>query len=371
MAFADWGHTEDRKKLNTYGGIGYYRIIKVAEQIKGHEVRIVGKEILHFGDTITEQWDNIFKEYDVFWTSYFADPVVASACFYHAEKHGKKVIIDIDDNYLDVPESNLVYDQFKKTKKDRAYLSTILSLATAITVSTLPLKQRIHEHILRVQGIDKPIFIIPNYNDIKDWDFTPVKKHKDKIVLGYSGSNSHFDDLRLIMPSVAKLMNKYPNVYLEFIGSVPKPLIKEYFGGVGFTDDSLNRIGIQPATSIFKDYPQYLASMKWDIGLAPLVDTGFTRSKSHIKWLEYSVYKIPTIASRVYPYFMDIKGKKTIEDNVTGILCNPNEWESKLEKLILDKEYREKIGKNAYKFVKKEWQYKDSDLDLVVDDVLK
>lgn len=371
MAFSDWTHTEDRKKLNTYGGIGYYRIVKVAEQIKDHEVKVIGKEILHFGDTLEEQWDNLFKEYDVFWTNYFADPNVATACFYHAQKHGKKVVIDIDDNYLDVPQSNLLYERFKEGKKERAFLSTILSFADVITTSTLPLKQRIHSHIKKTQGLDKKVVIIPNYNDIKDWDFTPAEKHTDKIVIGYTGSNSHYDDLRLIMPSMSKLMNKYENVHFELIGSVPKDKVKEYFGGVGFTDSSLNRIGIQPATSIFKDYPKYLASMKWDIGLAPLVDSEFTRSKSHIKWLEYSMYNIPTIASRVYPYFMDIQGKKTIEDGVTGLLVKPNDWFESLEKMVLNKELRERLGKSAHAYVRDNLQYANTDISKVVNEMLK
>lgn len=371
MAYADWNHTPQRRKINGYGGIGYYRIIKVAEQIKDHEVKVIGKEVTHFGDTLEEQWDNLFKQYDVFWTNYFSDPTVASACFFHAQKHNKKVVIDIDDNYLDVPESNHLYDKFKAGKKDRAFLSTILSFADIIVTSTLPLKQKLHSHIQKVQGLDKNIVVIPNMNDISDWDFKPVGKNKDKIVIGYTGSNSHFDDLRLVMPSIAKLMNKYDNLYFELIGTVPKDKIKEYFGGVGFTDSSLNRIGIHPATATFPEYTEYLATMKWDIGLAPLVDTEFTRSKSHIKWLEYSMYKIPTIASRVYPYFMDIKGIKTIEDGVTGLLVKPNEWETKLEKLILDKDLREKLGDNAYEYIKNNFQYKDSNINQVVTEILK
>ena len=60
MNYSDWGSTPERKKQNTYGGVGYYRIVKVAEQIKDHEVTVVGKEILNFGNSLEEQWDTIF-----------------------------------------------------------------------------------------------------------------------------------------------------------------------------------------------------------------------------------------------------------------------------------------------------------------------
>ena len=370
FAYADWTHTADRKKFNTYGGIGYYRTIKISELVSGQEVKVVGKEITHFGDTMEQNWDNIFKEYDVFWTSYFADAENAACMYYHAEKHGKKVVIDIDDNYLDIPESNLLYEKMKAGKYDRAIMSTILSFADVITTSTEPLKARLYEHFKRVHGLEKTIVVLPNCNDKKDWDYEPIKKDESKVIMGYTGSNSHKDDLKMIMPAVAKLMNKYPNLYFEVVGSVPKPLIKEYFGGAGFTDDSLNRLGMKPATSTFVEYPKYLSEQPWDIGLAPLVDTAFTRSKSHIKWLEYSMYKIPTIASRVYPYFVDIDDKQTIDDGETGVLCKPNEWEKKLEKLITDKSYRERIGQNACKYVKEEMQYKDSKISGRISDFL-
>jgi len=124
-------------------------------------------------------------------------------------------------------------------------------------------------------------------------------------------------------------------------------------------------------TPTFLEYPEHLAHQKWDIGIAPLVDTAFTRCKSHIKWLEYSMYQIPTIASRVYPYFMELEGRKTIVDGETGLLCrNAKEWEEKLERLILDEDLRKKLGKQAYQYIKKEWQYKDFDVDAVFEKIL-
>ena len=38
----------------------------------------------------------------------------------------------------------------------------------------------------------------------------------------------------------------------------------------------------------YPEYPQMLAMLDLDIGLSPLADTPFNRSKSHIKWLDYA-----------------------------------------------------------------------------------
>ena len=83
--FADYLHTPERKAQNTYGGIGYYRAIKPAEQVRNYEVRVIGKEVVEFGDSLEEQWDNIFKQHDAFWVSYFSNPHAGAAMIYYAQ----------------------------------------------------------------------------------------------------------------------------------------------------------------------------------------------------------------------------------------------------------------------------------------------
>lgn len=367
--FADSGYTPQRKALNTFGPLGYYRIVMPAKQIKGHKVDIIGDIKYDFGTTIEESWDNIFKKYDVFWTNYFSDEKIFTAMHYYAQKHGKKIVFDIDDNYLDIPKTNKLYDRFGSGKRERAMLSTILSFADAITTSTFPLKEKIQGHIKLMHGIVKPMYVIPNMNDTTFWKQKVKPKWNDsKITIGYAGSNSHQDDLQMIMPAISKLMKKYKNLHFQLLGSIEKDLIPTYFKG--FTQESMTRIEVGAAESIFKEYPAWLGQQAWDIAIAPLVDTAFTRCKSHIKWLEYSMFKMPVVASRVYPYFMPIRGQKVIEDGVTGLLARSNEWEEKLEKLILDKDLRKTLADNAYKDIKKNWQYKDSKIGEILEEML-
>jgi glycosyltransferase involved in cell wall biosynthesis len=78
--------------------------------------------------------------------------------------------------------------------------------------------------------------------------------------------------------------------------------------------------------------------------------------------MEYSMMQMPTIASRVYPYFMPIGGKDTIRDEDTGILCKKNDWYDALEYAVEHPSKMKDMGVRAYKQVVTEWQYKDSDL---------
>jgi len=362
----DWGQNEQRRIEDTYGGVGYYRLWKPYQQIKGHDKEFIGQNIKKYGKNYAERWDNIFKDIDVYWTSYFVEERTAAAMFNFRDKHKKKVIIDVDDNYLDILPSNPLYDKFKPTKKNRAILGATLSFADAITVSTEPLKQRLLRHFKEVYGLDKKIFVLPNFNDVNDWNHVPEKQ--DKFIIGYSGSNSHQDDLRMVMPVVDKIMRKYKHVHLEVIGSIDKQALNIFND---FDPKCLDRCDILSGTWTFNEYPKYLASRGFDIGLAPLVDSAFTRSKSHIKWMEYSMYKIPTIASEVYPYYMPLWERETIEHDTTGLLVKPSEWFDAIENLVLDGKKRKELGENAYKYVKNNWQYESSGMDEKIDFMLK
>lgn len=368
--FTDFGYTPERKRLNTFGALGYYRTFKPAKQIKNAHVVIEGTEIASHADTFVDNWQDIFASNDIVWIMHYLSEQNAAAQSFMRDRFQNKLVYDIDDNYLDVPESNPVYGEFKKGKRNRSLLSTTFYFADALTCSTEPLKERLQKHFKDVHGKDMPIFIVPNMNDINDWNFIPAPKYKDRIVIGYSGSNSHQDDLLMVMPVINKLMFKYPNLWFELIGAIDKKKLDVYFKN--WETKHLERVAMLPSTPTFWEYPPYLAQQKWDISIAPLVDSAFTRSKSHIKWLEYSMYKMPTVASRVYPYFMDLCGRKTITDGETGFLCRtPAEWEKKLEKLILNKELRERIGQQAYDHVKDNWQYSSFDFDEVFSRILE
>lgn len=368
MYRSDWTANVDRQTKDLPGGVGYYRIVKIAEQIKDHEVTVVGAKFAKKEETLEQRYTRIFTDYDVLWTCYTSHGDDASAMFYFRDKFNKKVILDVDDNYLDILESHPLYDKLKPGKKDRAFIGTILSFADALTVSTEPLKQRLNEHFKEVYGIEKEIIVLPNFNDLKDWDFKTKKKHKDKIVIGYAGSNSHQEDLKMFLPALGRVMDKYPHVHFETCGAIE---LKEIGMFNSFKKHALDRCDLIPSTTTFADYPKMLANQPWDIAVAPLADNAFTRCKSHIKWMEMSALKYPVIASKVYPYYVDLWGRPTIEHDKTGLLVKPHEWESALEELILNADKRKELADNAYNAVKTNWQYEQSGISGVVNTLIK
>ncbi len=161
-------------------------------------------------------------------------------------------------------------------------------------------------------------------------------READEVRIGYfSGSITHNADVGLIIPALAEVLGKHKNVKLYLVGELDLP-------------DLLQPYSAQIVAFPFLDWkklPSLIAMV--DINLAPLVDDIFNRAKSENKWTEAALVKVVTAASNVGAF------SEIIENDKTGLLfSNEKEWSDGLEKLISDKDYREKISECAYEYVK-------------------
>ena len=182
--------------------------------------------------------------------------------------------------------------------------------------------------------------VIPNCLDFDIWDKLSDSAKNGKVKIGWEGGFQHKSNLRLIKNVVHKILDEFPNVYFHF-----------KYGG--YQIDYLKHERI-----IFDDYykwvgmdkwPQVLKDANFDIGIAPLRDLDANRSKSNLRWLEYSALKVPTVASDVGPY-------RCIKQGETGILAkDEKDWIEGLRMLIKSKELRMNMGNNAYKEVKSKY----------------
>lgn len=361
---SDWSSSPEREQLNSYGGLGYYRTLKIAQQLEPeYEVTVWNREWKDKAKelvTAEEFYKYIFTTYDIVWLHQTDNDLTFAWLRSMATHFKKKLVIDCDDLFLEVDKGNPARKALGRGKLNRdnkrAMMATNFSFADALTVSTVPLKKRLWKHIKDVHNVDMPIFVLPNCNDVTEWNYK--KREEDGVVIGYVGGLSHNDDLDLILPAIKTILEKYPAVRFQMMGQMDLKKAKTIFGK--WKQSLRNRILLMNATKTQPEYPAYLAEQPWNIGIAPLIDSPFNECKSHIKWMEYVMYKIPVVASRIYPYCKDIFGIPTIEDGETGLLCDTVEdWVTNLSKLIESEELRKKLGENAYNAVVKNWQYED------------
>lgn len=357
----DWSTNDERRVNNRYGGVTYYRLIKpLVENINDKfEFEYHGSDIQKESQNKTpvEFWENFVSRFDVFIVKHIDNEEACSNLLFMVRHQGKKIILDLDDNLFEIKKDQPAYEIYGPGKPKRAVVTALISMVDALWVSTQPLADYYKKIIREMFNIELNVYVLPNYNDLNDFNFPKTKKDDKKIIIGWAGSTTHFNDLRVAIPAIKKLLKEFPTLQFELVGGVSHEKAPELFYDID--EKLLERIFCGSGTEAWKGYPEMLSKLKWDIGIAPLTDDEFNRGKSHIKWIEYAAYKIPTVASKVYPYYAPILGQNTIVDGKTGFLCEDNEWYLKLKRLILDKKLREEIGQNAYNDVKENLQYKN------------
>lgn len=287
-------------------------------------------------DVLTEEMIKLYSCFIIYrtaWSEYIENIVNL------IKKENKPVFYDMDDLVFDLKFTNTIKElknftpQQKKEYDDGVVkYGKLMSMCDYGITTTRVLKQEMKSYFKEV-CIDKNIASLEmqKYSEIA---LNNVKKDENKIIIGYaSGTITHNADFEMISQAVKKILDKYENVYFNFIGVLTVPEEFKKYGDRIITSPFVN----------YKELPKTICRL--DINIAPLEDTVFNTAKSSIKWMEAGLVKVPTIASDLGDFHDSIK------DGYDGILVKNNNWFEKLEELVLNKELRNKIGENAYKTV--------------------
>jgi glycosyltransferase involved in cell wall biosynthesis len=250
-----------------------------------------------------------------------------------ARRLGKPIVFELDDLLINMPRSNPNRWYCQAISPD---LFEMVREADFITVTTESLREELQQAEPASKG---KIHVLPNCIDLSIWGGETPARTRDQgpLVIGWFGTATHDDDLAIVKPAIAYLLRKYRGrVVFKFWGYLP-PELADMEGVV------LAR-GPQPDV---RRHAQDVRMSQIDLAIAPLADHPFNQSKSNLKWLEYSICRIPGIYSRITPY------SSSIAHGYTGWLVeNSTEaWVEALERLINDGSLREELATNAYQEV--------------------
>jgi glycosyltransferase involved in cell wall biosynthesis len=334
-------------------GIWFHRQQTPSEalSIRGHGIKQVAmgvsfpKDLMEWPDTVV---------FGRTYASHF-DPVKIMNDY---KRLGKRVIYDMDDDFWQVAKdnpsvnvSNALKDQYEG----------MIRVADAIITPSPVLAKKFKKHF------KKPIFICPN--GVDQAVYVPRPRESDELTIGYMGAASHWRDLRIIGEVVSKLAEKH-NFTFKLYG-----LVGESLEAAMYAYNRVLRDNTQPEKNNYyrsaldfyaqlknirmwhipfmppELHPTVLGKCDFDIGIAPLEDTEFNRGKSCIKFYEYAAVGTVTLASKVEPYTQEVNylAKNTFKD-----------WYNKLEKLIVDKEFREKLLKEQ-----QDWVFKNRSMEAI------
>jgi len=189
-----------------------------------------------------------------------------------------------------------------------------VALSDLVTVSTEPLAEQMRK-------FNPNVVVIPNHID-GDM-LSQERSRRDRLTIGWAGGMSHLIDWMEAAEPLRAVLAGNPDVDMHFCGCDYSPLLKRVCRYTPWRSDAW----------------AYFKAIDFDIGLAPLADTPFNTSKSHIKALEYMALGIPVIASDRPAY------REMVVDGVTGYLVrSPDQWRARLTDLINDEAMRTEMG---------------------------
>lgn len=185
----------------------------------------------------------------------------------------------------------------------------------------------------------RPIAVFENHMT----DVPPLGPLPERpLTIGWGGSPGHFADWYRWTPVLQRWLDAHPNVRLSVMtNDFARP----------FLELPPERYLFTPFGSL-ADYLHFVRGL--DIGLAPLLPTGYNRGRSDVKFLEYASQGVPGIYADLEPY------RDTIQPGELGLLYRTEaEFVQCLDQLTADAGLRRKIREQAHAYVCRERRLED------------
>jgi len=236
-----------------------------------------------------------------------------------ANELGKTTVYDIDDDVFNIPPTNQAYETWVDPER-RAGAKEAIRLASVVTTTTPHLARELRQ-------LNPNVRVLPNMLPSEYWN-VERPDNGDKVIVGWAGSGSRSADLGMIRTVIPNLLDRYPQMEFHVTG-----------------DDNAEAFAPHPRIRVLDGVQiEQLADLvaPFDIGLAPIRDTKFNLAKSDLKFLEYGILGIPTVASWLEPYMHSIRPGEN------GMLAKSDkDWLKLLSKLIEDVGLRKRMGAAA------------------------
>jgi len=250
---------------------------------------------------------------------------------------GKKIIIDFDDDYINIPEDSPEQTEIIDKNTGEAYkfpptmrslyVQMFIQLADMVTVTTNELRSL-------YLPWNKSIKVIPNcVSEEMRRDYPKINHEKIRIL--WSGSSSHLPDLALVKEPLRRIVEKYGDqIEIHLQSTLDEKTLKEIVPSA-ICHDAVP----------FGDYLNSIQDINADIAIAPLRPITFNKSKSNLKYCQMTLMGAAFVGSKFGPY-------KNIDHGEDGFLAsNEKEWFNCLSFLIKNEALRSKLVKNATKYV--------------------
>ena len=304
---------------NTDGGDYYYRTHAPGVAMTQQE----GVYVINLTNEHRNKFE-VLKQADVLILKNICDPDFLPL-INKRKQQGKLTIYEIADALGALQPWNPVYFFYQNTE-NQALVHRLASYCDALQFTCSELKN-LYGHLNRKSRVfPNQISYVPPERSFSE---------KENIIIGWAGSHGHLEDIEEIAPSLIAWMKSRPDVCLHLMCSEP---IWNLLNAL----PNRNKKHIQ--TGSLEDYYHFLSGI--DIGLAPLNNTPFNRSRSDIKFLEYAVSGVVPVVQNLQPYL------ESVVHGRTGYLFkDSDELISILDHLANDPESARRVACTARQYV--------------------
>lgn len=218
-------------------------------------------------------------------------------------RQGKATLVEYNDNFYDPPAWSPVAEPWSSPLLWQTY--EIFMRAGDMLLVTGPGLQELFSPQTKV-----PIQILENHFPQNLPPFV-WQEPGAQLRIAWAGSLGHMADLLAVQPVLKQLIDESPHVIISLMGneSIPEVLhLPE--GRFEFT----NWGGMQ-------EYLNFLSRAQ--IGIAPMLETGYNRCRSDIKAIEFTATRTLPVLQRALPYqkFLDHTGVPSFSDNRELLEC--------------------------------------------------
>ena len=301
------------------GGDWYYRTFGPGRGMAAHE----GVYVVNCDNVHRRRW-KIMREADVLVLNTVCDPDLLPL-LRERRSQRKLTVYELSDDVDALPSWNPVHAYF--ANPDNVLLFRRLAHSCdAMQCSTAELE--------RLYGYLSPATVVFQ-NQLLVLPPPRETVARDEVVIGWGGSAGHLADMSVIAESLGRWLASRPDVRLHLMCS-----------------DAIWRAfeGVPPARkrrTLPGDIDRYYAFLAdLDVGIAPLLDTAFNRSRSDVKFLEYAAHGIAPVVQRLVPYL------ETLQPDRTGwMFRTQDELVERLTVLVDDPASRRRLASAAYDYV--------------------
>lgn len=289
------------------GGCHWYRIREPLRGLRllGHETRSgnrLDSDVADWADTVV--------------THLLHDDKMSEGWEILAKVGQHRLVYDIDDAMWNAhPAMTLaeVYtpDRLRRIKRN-------IQISDVVTTPS----EVIAEHVGKWNA---NVHVLPNY--VPKSMLSMTVPSMPGFLIGYQGSPTHSVDLPIVAPSLRTMLHTDPCTRVVFYG--PR---------------SVEGLPVRQVDCVpWNDsVPSYYASLRFHVGIGPLIQHPFNEAKSALRAVEYAALGIPSVLSDVGPY------RRWVRSEGIGVLVSrPEDWTDVLAAFRDDPLLRRQMGQEA------------------------